>query len=489
MGIFSRFGKKNQEPGSVEDHESSNGKRGSTSVPSGSGNTLAPLTSTTVQQRDISRATALKIDAIESEMAFEFVNPAPNNSNGRPPAAPEAPENAKTALSTSGAGRTQSSTESTTPLPEFAATIPLPEFAATVPLLDLPLNINSAGADDTPTDAAPLPPPSAPAIEEAAILFANGQTGVAEQILQGVLQDETLGAAMPIAWCMLLDLYQVTGRHEPFDTLSIAYASKFETSPPAWIDAPALSAANAPTQKQAATPSVAFTGALDAQISKQLARAQKLATDHTQLRLEFTRITTVNPIGCGLLLRVLKKLQKSELELILVGAPELAQKIRAILEVGRRDETEAPWLLLLEILRLLNREQEFEESSIDYCVTFEVSPPAFVAPQTKVSTANEDTAVTESDASGFSLPLVIEGNDVRTLSTAIIAFAALHDPVILDCSRLARLDFSAAGQLFNELAAVTAGKTIELHNVNYLVTPLLYVLELQHVVRIFPRKN
>ena len=131
-------------------------------------------------------------------------------------------------------------------------------------------------------------------------------------------------------------------------------------------------------------PSIAFPAKLDAGIVKQLERIKNLAEMSPVLKLEFARVTQVDPVGCGLLLNILKRLQKSSHKLILVGAPELAEKIQAILQVGRRDETEAPWLLLLEVLRLLNRESDFEERSIDYCITFEVSPPAFVSPQDKV---------------------------------------------------------------------------------------------------------
>src|SRR5690606_36244967 len=107
------------------------------------------------------------------------------------------------------------------------------------------------------------------------------------------------------------------------------------------------------------TPGVAFPAKLDAGIVKQLERVKNMAEMSNVLRLEFARVAEVDPIGCGLLLSVLKKLQKSGHNLVLVGAAELAEKIRAILAVGRRDETEAPWLLLLELLRLLNRETEF----------------------------------------------------------------------------------------------------------------------------------
>jgi len=351
----------------------------------------------------------------------------------------------------------------------------------------------SGSATAAPPAADPADPaelPSTPALEEAAILFANGQTEVAGQILRDALQDPTLGAAAPIAWFMLFDLYRLTADREQFDALSISYAAKFETSPPAWMETPALEPATAAGTRPAAAPSVAFSGMLDTQVTKQLARAQKLAESHSVLRLEFTRVSGVDPVGCGLLLRVLKKLQKSGLELVLVGAPELVNRIQAILEVGRRDETEAPWLLLLEILRLLNREQEFEERSIDYCVTFEVSPPAFVAPQTRVSTASADDGATAAEAIGdaFPMPHVIEG-DIRALNQALAAHAAAsHDPVVLDCTQLARIDFSAAGQIMNILAPL-ASRQVELRNVNHLVAVMLQALGLQHVARILPRRN
>ncbi|MGB7480759.1 MAG: STAS domain-containing protein [Burkholderiaceae bacterium] len=484
MGIFSRFTKKDRQPNPAEARKSSGGKRGGADREN-SGNTLDHLSNATTLQRDIGRATALKIDAIESEMTFEFVNTAPATLTGntRPP------------NTVSPAPAPSPSTPAPTPAP--AAAKPAASDEATLPLLEFPLE--EAPVDAAPTAAldTPLAPPpdatkdlpNAPVLEEAAILFANGQTAVAGQILRDALQDEALGAAAPLAWFMLFDLYRLTADRERFDALSIAYAAKFETSPPAWIEVPALEPAKPAATRPAATPSVTFSGMLDAQITKQLARAQKLAESHPALRLEFTRVTGVDPVGCGLLLRVLKKLQKSGLELILVGAPELAGRIQAILEVGRRDETEAPWLLLLEILRLLNREQEFEERSIDYCITFEVSPPAFVAPQTRVTTASDDNAAPESEAGdAFLMPHVIEG-DTKALTEALAAHAAgSHDPVVFDCSQLARVDFSAAGQILNSLAPL-ASRQVELHNVNHLVAVMLHALGLQHVARILPRKH
>jgi anti-anti-sigma regulatory factor len=197
----------------------------------------------------------------------------------------------------------------------------------------------------------------------------------------------------------------------------------------------------------------------------------------------------VDPIGCGILLSVLKKLQKSGHDLILVGALELTEKIRAILEVGRRNETEVPWLLLLEILRLLNLEKDFEETSIDYCVTFEVSPPAFAPPNNKVTTALEENIPAKSVSEHFMMPPVIEGR-TEQLIAAITGYAVNRNPAILDCSRLTRVDFGAAGQLLTGLAPFVAkGAVLELHNVNHLVAALFNVMGLKDLVHILPRKN
>jgi ABC-type transporter Mla MlaB component len=231
---------------------------------------------------------------------------------------------------------------------------------------------------------------------------------------------------------------------------------------------------------------VPFSGKLDASSVRPIERIKKLAENYRSLRLEFARVTEVDPEGCRLLLALLKKLQKSDHELILVGALELAGKIRAILEVGRRDHEDS-WLLLLEILQLLNREQEFEETSIDYCVTFEVSPPAFAAPH-NVTTATVETPA-ETTEEGFMMPPLVEGR-IDNLILAIAAYSDEHCPAIIDCSQLTRIDFTAAGRLLTGLAPFCGnGKVLEFHYVNHLVGELFTVIGLQDIARIVPRKN
>ncbi len=473
MGIFSLFGKKDGQPArKPTEQESSQKNRDDSAVRAQAKNENEQ---TQKVQRKAAHATAMKIDAIESEMSSEFVKPLPFSGNTMPGPSSQF-MNTEQRMP-----EARAKTNNAVPL-EQASMLPDIMGASTAFLL---------GAETVIGPVAISASEAAPVIEEAAILFANGQTDLVEPILLNAIAEDALGNTPLTVWGMLFDLYQITGQRASFENLSIEYANKFEMSPPAWVDnntEPKTQAAAAP--RVGSTPGVAFSGKLDATSIKQLERIKNMAEMSNVIKLEFARVTEVDPIGCGLLFSVLQKLQKSGHNLILVGAPELAEKIRAILMVGRRDETEAPWLLLLELLRLLNRESDFEETSIDYCVTFEVSPPSFVSPQNKVVTAAEETAEPdEATSDHFAMPVVIDAR-TDTLVQNITAYAHTHNPVILDCTRLTRMDFNAAGRLFGSLTPlISAGKSIELHNANHFIVALCHVMGVAELVRIVPRKN
>ncbi len=469
MAIFGLFGKKENQPAEKEPTRAKR-KEGNAKVNAGN----ADPERAKQAQRNAARAnaTAQKIDAIESEMSSEF-RPSVMvvTADTLPPSAPTTITPDAKQLSSKNEPPTTVTVSSPSTLPAMAVTTEflLGEEGKTVAI--------EVGTSEM-----------AQVIEEAAILYANEQTAMAEQLLADAVHDEQLNTTTKMAWWMLFDLYQSAGKREPFENLSIEYASKFETSPPAWIDSAQADAEATQAQPKGAVPTVSFAGKLDGGSIKMLERVQKFAESSKVLRLEFARLTDVDPIGCGLLLRTLQKLQKSEHDLILVGAAELVAKIRSILQVGRRDETEAPWLLMLELMRLLNQESEFEEASMDYCITFEVSPPAFVAPQNKITTSAEEVGSADILSDSFLMPAAIDGKTDQLIA-AISKFAADHNPILLDCKRLHRVDFTAAGQLLTGLAPLCgSGKAIEMHNVNYLIYALFNVMGLKEIAQIVPRK-
>lgn len=476
MGLFSLF--KKGKPDAAPDGDDDAARLAANSEALRSSHANSQL------QRDIARATTLKIDAIEAAMEADIFN-TPEPARGSRPA-PRA---------TAGGGAAQGATAG-------AADAAGDASPATLPLLDGPTTELLAD-DDIP---APLAADeTAPVVEESAILHANGQSAIAGHMLAAALADAAASGAGArqdrTVWWLLFDLYQVQGQRDAFDSLSLDYASTFETSPPAWrgnetagATAAAAPHGQAPAAGSGTSPTQAFGAVLDAGAAPIVERL-RAQDPGAPLRLDFSRIAAVDAAGCALLLDALRGLRGRDL--IVAAAAELAALLQAGLAPGRRGDGEAPWLLLLELLQLLGREQDFEEASMDYCITFEVSPPPYTPPH-KVATAarqaDGDAAalrappVAPSQSDRFLLPPVVEG-DCGALLEAIGAYAGQHAALVFDCSRLLRIDFGAANLLLARLQTLAVeGRRVELRDVNHLVAALLRLLGYGAVAHIFAHK-
>ncbi|MFZ6773801.1 hypothetical protein ACO0LB_13890 [Undibacterium sp. SXout7W] len=461
MGIFSLFGKKR---GRKEDRAAE--KSSSHQSRSKSGNTVITgfqdselFSNSMIAQRHVARATERKIDAIEFEMSRDIVKT-------RPPVV--------TKLDIS---------EPTQPMDNKYHGM---DFQSTLPMM-LPTDY-LLGQHSELSASAIAQSESVPLLEEAAILFASGQNQVAEQMLISVVKHPQHGIGTEIAWQMLFDLYRITHDQYKFESLSLDYANKFETSPPLWPEN--MPAMEQDTPQDQSSVNVTFPSKFDAGIVKNLEKLQQSSLKSHSVRLDFTRVKEVDPVGCGLLLRAIKNLKKSGHDLMLVHAQEFADKIRGILQVGRRDETEAPWLLLLEILQLLHFQKAFEEASMDYCVTFEVSPPAFEAPRNNVTSSFPEITLPEEMSDKFPMPVTVEGK-MDILLKNIADQAANYNPLVLDCSRLDRVEFSASADLLSGLAPIAAkkGMSIRFEEVNYLVMMLFHAMGLKNIATISTRKH
>lgn len=435
MGIFSIFKKK---PDAGEELLDSQLRLGEPS--------RAMTEEERARQREIARATAAKIDEIELAMANDIFN-TPEPAWGDGPRRP----------------RTN-------------AQIPA-EGPGTLPLLEL--DTTELLADDELPEAA-IVPQTPPVIEEIAILYAGGQLDIAEQTLKDSLAE--LGRLDRSVWWMLFDLYQASGRQDDFDSIAIDYASHFETSPPTW--SPPAAPSEPARAYAGVTPTETLSGRLDTGCADQIDRLLALSGRHPVLRLELGRIADVTPDGCAMLVDALGRLRAAGCELIVAGAAELAELLRAGIEIGRREAPQTPWLLLLELLQLMNREKDFEETAMDYCITYEVSPPSFVAPA-KVATAANAHAPAATDR--FMLPQLVAG-EAKELLDAVEAYAQGASVVLLDCSRLARIDYAAATALLARLRPLAAHARIELRDLNHLVAALLKLLGFTEVARLFPHK-
>ena len=425
-------------------------------------NTKSPPT---LSPRDVARATAEKIDLIESQIESEIMQSRSDFAAARG------------AQSTAEQDRTRSPHSKTGVSSSLIGTA-----------TDLMLGDSHLAHSMELADA------GNPALEEAAILYANGQDLPAVSVLAGAVANDRL----PDTWLMLLELYQSLGKRTEFENLAIDFAVRFETSAPAWSDAQARKPRAKPAQP-AARAAIVFKGALDARIVPQLEQLKKLAQRNPVLHLEFDQVTTVDTAGADLILRVFAAFQKSNHEVAISGASQLAERLRAAIEVGRRDASNAVWMLLLEIYRILGRQAAFEETSIDYCVTFEVSPPSWepASPKYLVDDAASvpppvQAPVTEGDAVLRPDAIALGGDLVGKSDVELqrlTQFATTHDRIVVDCTQLTRVDFTAAGLLLNWAVGMRgAKKDIEFVNVGHLVAALFVVMGLHEVVPIERRK-
>jgi anti-anti-sigma regulatory factor len=426
--------------------------------------------------RDQARLTTAKIDAIEAEMARDLMG-GPRTTTASPPPT--------TIVASAGAG----------PSTVARTTVIGPRTLATQ--VDEDAGENSGLGGDI--DAIEINTASGSSIiDECAILFSNGQIEGAEAVLRAGLRRDDLGSGTRLAWLMLFELVNHRGDRAGYEQLAMDYALRFEHSPPVWIDDSGSAAAGRPAVS-APTPSAATAGAsvhlpasIDAGIVGQLEKLRGLTATHAAVQLDVSDAGSIDINGAGLLLRVLGAFSRSQRELTLVGAATLAEVLMRSVESGRRDPSDALWMLLLEVLRMLNRHDEFEETAIQYCITFEVSPPSWEPPPDclKVAAAAQSPAAGGESANAgapFQLRGTIDGEGEPYL--VHLAAAARGQPeVVIECSQLRRLSFSAGSALLGTLRRIRqSGATIEMRQVSALISALLHLLGVSSIAAVQSR--
>lgn len=323
-----------------------------------------------------------------------------------------------------------------------------------------------------------------PVIEQAAMLYSIEQTESACAALAVAVHEQDLGSHAPRAWGMLFELYQWLGRQNAFEQLAAEYAARFETSPPTWTAAESRAERAAPAAGKA---TVALNGVLNAKAQEALKQVFKVAEKNPVVKLELGKVTDVDEPGCALLNNVLWQLKRTGKECVLGGADKIAALLARKVVPGRR-ENEQTWLLLLGLYQQLSAQHDFDEAAINYAVTFEVSPPSWEPARGKsVVAAAEPTSAAESVA-----VCALEGSITAVNEDAFAPIRARSEvtgDVVVDVSRLRRMDFVAAANLMNLVNALAlAQKKVRLVNASHLLTALWEVIGLDRVARIETRR-
>lgn len=466
--------------------------RGAVALPP---NTKFATTENAIPNRDLARSlameTAAKIDAIESEMARDFLRPAANT--GNPIGGP----------TTGGRPTAPSPALATTAAPAKAKSAADDEDDALEGSSDMLLGSVNAIELSVSGDGS--------VIDETAILFANGQALEAEETLRQGIETGAVGAPPQGAWLMLFELVNQRGDKATFEQLTMQYALRFENSPPAWLDyagAPAaaavaaaspLASGAAPATLPGGTPVVTLPAVVDANVVKPLEVLKGLAAEHSSLSIDASQVRSIDLVGAELLLRVVNAFKRSSHELSVLGCEQLLIALRACVEAGRRDASDAGWMLLLEVLRLLGKQHDFEETGIQYCITFEVSPPSWEPPPPNLRAgAAPPRSITVGGANAAPAPQTpagpldwrgtIDGEGEPHFSR-LTAEARSSRHLQIECRYLQRMGFAAASSLLTLVMRLQSGGVrVEFRNVNPLIGALLNLLGVTAVATVQLRR-
>jgi len=372
-----------------------------------------------------------------------------------------------------------------------------------------------SSSPDAPLQFSPLPAAAPvplepfvhdPDLEEAAILFANADYAGAEACLVDVLaQNPTeVTAALQEIWMTLFDLYRATGNQEAFDKLSIDFAAQFSRSAPLWFSMPEqLGLASEAENSAAALVRRDFNWNAPSSMTLQSVAALQasLGRSRPPWTMVWTRLASVEESALPVLTQEFNRWGDQKAQLTFVGAERLQALLLAHTQSGDRSSNPEWWRLRMAALRLMAQPEEFELVALDYCVTYEVSPPSWVDPRcTYIDAAQGDSAshalLSASDSAERAQSIAPAGLSGHIQSDATEALQTLEisahpgEPLVVPCDRLIRVDFSAAGSILNWAAGQQAQKReVHFKNLHRLVAVLFNVVGINEHAWIIPRKN
>jgi ABC-type transporter Mla MlaB component len=361
-----------------------------------------------------------------------------------------------------------------------------------------------------------------PELEEASIRFANGDDAGAEAGLLDVLSPTGARIDHDETWLTLFDLYRATGRQERFETAAIDFAGRFGRSAPQWFSIPEAVgrmsvAAPAPIGAQAIA-----NWTSPATLGTQSIAAMNAAMQKAQApwKLSWVKLTAIDDVAIEPLTKQFTQWALQPVQLRFIGADVLERVLKDLTPSGDKGVNPARWKLRMEVLRVMHRPDEFELVALDYCVTYEVSPPSWESARCEYKPLQTDgsyvaghtiigEAFRDSLSSGLgygdtaTVGLSSQMSNIATVELAgqILgdATGALDmleaktmgaDVVVISCARLIRIDFSAAGTLLNWVTACQAeGRQVQFVEVHRLVAAFFNVIGISEHARVIARTD
>jgi anti-anti-sigma regulatory factor len=314
-------------------------------------------------------------------------------------------------------------------------------------------------------------------LENAALLYANGQAAQARLVLEDGIANDDDAKISPLAWLALFDLLQRSGDHAEYDRLSLQYVVAFERSAPSRDE---LGNQAQPGARPVAAGYVGLTGKLNAGHAPQIANLLAASQKQPQLRLDMGSLTGADNAGAKLLADALAQLRKRCYPLAL----QHPEKIRNALEhsvVQGRGAGEGYWILLLELLQWQNDHNVFEDRAVEFAVAFEVSPPSWEPPPSSLPAEAAGDAPAPGDAPSDNPEMLVWQGKLAGSSDPQLAKLAMfgegRHAIPIDMGGIERIDFVCAGALFNAISrAESQRKSIQIVGASPIIRALLLLI-------------
>ncbi len=341
-----------------------------------------------------------------------------------------------------------------------------------------------------------------PELDESVIAFANADFDQCERCLVALIQPDGDRHRQNETWLVLLDFYRALDLPQKFEPLSLSYAQHFGMSAPQWYSLPnrvaALHAAQnaADPNRYVRDPSDVTDGSAVTEPGIEPSHrpidgwVAPAVIDHeavTQLRvlalqlpqpwtMDWRGVHSITAQGAGELSELAHQWAQASTDMHWIGADSLLAVLAEATPTGSRDIDPALWMLRLNALILCNRAVDFDEVAIDYCITYESSPPSWEAPKCKVQLQKDalqphtqtlslvsevTTSFVESrmldevefvQVSALNLSGQLVG-DIGSTLAQLDGQLGSSATLVIHCEHLLRVDFIAAGDLLNWVLA------------------------------------
>ena len=360
-----------------------------------------------------------------------------------------------------------------------------------------------------------------PEVEEAAIRFANGDDSGAEQGLLEAVGEGGARIDQIDDWLALFDFYRASGQLAPFESRAVDFVNRFSRSAPQWYDMPELVGR---LTSKTYTPSTASARAvwvcepeLDAHAVGTLQNVLSRAPQPWVL--DWSPLESIDIKAARALLGMFTLWGDQDVDLRCMGIGTLRNVLKTGTPSGRRDVEQLWWELRMAVLRAMNCADEFELTALDFCVTYELSPPGWEAPRCHFQNVPDAASLEagqpvlgeavmeqvpsqyphdsrlDSPQSDFNqLGLVELSGEIRGYPQATLEALdkrlAGADVMIISCRNLIRVDFSAAGTLLNWVSGHHAnGRMVQFVDAHRLISAFFHVIGITEFARVVLRND